>query len=185
MDNIYVIKTLSLAEEYIQLEGDISKYRIPSMKSELQYIDKNEITMGISVNGGFEVPDIISKDGITFISNRFKQAFDEEHIDYLFYKKVNIISDLFGIHETFWILIPPRIDCLDLDESKIDFNWDYENGLIPMFQAEKIVILKKMLGRFEVFKIAGIQDNNIYLTEKVCNKLRSLNLEGIEYILIN
>lgn len=179
MDEIYVMKCLSGAEEYIQLNGDVSKLKVHIIKSEIQYLDNNKIVMDISDEGGMEIPDILYYEGITFVSSRFKEFMDFECIDYVFWKQADIHSEKYGIHETFWILVPPRIDCIDLDESIVNTEWDFSDGLIPMLSTDKIVIQSKMTGRFMIFKISGIMDNNIYVKKEFFEKAKLMEFEGI------
>lgn len=184
MNNFYMLKTLSGAEEYIKLTGPLSELKTPCRKSEIQYLDKSRITLGISHDAGLEIPDIIYQDGIFFISGQMKNCLDSRGIDYVFYKQADIISDKFGIHETFWVMVPPRIDCLDIDKSDICLEWDFEDGLVPVLDANRIRLVPKMIGRFEIFKILGVADNNVYITKRLCEILRTEQFEGIEFMLL-
>lgn len=181
MSGIYALKAFSSAEEYIHLEGEFAQFRLPCMKSEIQFLNRDEVTVSIALEGGLEVPDLIFQDGIHFVSDYFRKLMDKEHIDYVFYKKIRAVSDLLGIHETFWMIIPPRIDCVDLEQSVVNTEWDFENGLVPGLEAEKLVLSEKMLGRFQIFKVAGILDNNIYLTEQLMERMQAARLEGVGF----
>ena len=182
MSDIYVLKSLSNAEEYIKINGNISNIKIPVMKSEIHHLDKKTIEFSISDEGGLSIPDLIYYEGIFLFSNKLKQALDERNIDYVFWKKADVNSEQFGIHESFWIIVPPRIDCIDIDKSDLNFEWDFEGGLLPMLEANKIVIQNKLVGRFEVFKLLGIMDNNIYITSKLREVIISKGFEGIEFL---
>lgn len=184
MNHIYALKALSSAEEYIHLEGDFARYKIPCMKSEIQFLDREETVFTVSKEGGFEIPDMICQEGIVFLSGRVKQLLDEVGADYVFYKKVHVVSHAFGIHETYWMTVPPRIDCISLEDSILKTDWDFEDGIIPELEAEKIILSLKMVGRFQIFKIMGVRDNNIYVTQKLYDKLHSVDLEGMEYMLL-
>lgn len=182
MSEIYVLKSLSGAEEYIKIKGDISNIKIPVIKSEIQYLNKEKIELSISESGGLEIPDIIYYEGIFFVSNKLKLFFDSMGIDYVFWKASDIHSEQFGIHETFWILVPQRIDCLDIDKSVFDLEWDFQDGLLPMLKIQKIVIQPKLIGNFHIFKILGIMDNNIYVTKELFEKISSCNFKGIDFL---
>ena len=185
MEQIYVLKTFSNAEEYIRPDGDVHSCRLPAMMSELQFLDRSEIWLGLSDDGGLEIPDVLVYDGILFVSDRLKQAMDEFRVDYVFYKKTNIASQRLGIRETFWMMIPPRLECLDTERSIFDGNWHFEDGLIPRLRADKIVVDVSRLGRYKIFKIAGLLDDNVYLTEELCQYLKGKSLEGVTYFTLS
>lgn len=178
----YTLKSISNADEYIVLAGDFLKIKRPCMRSEYQFLDKKTIRLEISEDGGLEIPDVIFQDGIWFISDKIKDAFDNYGIDYVFYKKAEIVSNKFGIFENFWIMVPPRIDCLDIDESDLDNDWDFNDGLIPNMEFTKISISPKLTGRFEIFKIIGINDYNIYISSGVNDLISSISASGVTTI---
>lgn len=180
--DFYILKSISNAEEYVVLTGDFSMLKRPCMRSEYQFLDKKTIRIGVSEDGGLEIPDVIFQDGIWFISDKIKDAFDNYGIDYVFYKKAEIVSDKYGIFENFWIMVPPRIDCLDIDESDYDNDWDFNDGLIPNMEVRKISISGKLTGRFEIFKIIGINDFNIYVSSGIRDVLTSMSASGITII---
>ena len=182
MSGLYVLKSLSAAEEYIKVKGDISNIKLPIRKSETQYLNKEKIELGILESGGLEIPDVIYYESIFLISNRLKQLFDTVGIDYVFWKPADIHSEQFGIHETFWIIVPQRIDCLDIDNSIFDSEWDFQDGLVPMLNIEKIAVLSKNIGNFQIFKILGITDNNIYITRELFEKISLGDFKGIDFL---
>lgn len=184
MNKIYILKTLSEAEEYIKLKGNLAQLKEACIKSEIQYLSHENITFQVSEQGGLEIPDIICQEGIWFVSSQIKELLDSEGIDYIFYKPADIVSDKYGIHENFWIMVPPRIDCIDLDKSKVNREWDFEEGLVPILDADNIQIMPKLLGRFEIFKIFGIADNNIYIKERIYQILNARQYEGVAFILL-
>lgn len=177
--DFYILKSTSNAEEYVVLSGDFFKLKRPCMRSELQFLDKSPVRFQISENGGLEVPDVILQEGVWFIADRVKDTLDNFGVDYVFYKKAEIVSDKFGIYETYWIMVPPRIDCLDLDESDLDDKWDFSDGLIPNMNFRKITISPGMTGRYDMFKITGINDCNIYITSKMYDVLSSESFSGL------
>lgn len=175
----YILKSTSNAEEYALLSGDFSDLKKPCMKSEYQFLNKKPVTFNISDAGGLELPDVIMQEGIWLISDKVKNTFDEFGVDYVFYKKANIVDKKFGVSEIYWIMVPPRIDCLDIDESNIDTSWDFRDGVVPNLNFSRIVISSRMLGRYDIFKIIGINDYNIYVTQKMYKVLSSKKFSGI------
>lgn len=182
MKEFYILKSLSEAEEFIRIKGNVANIKIPVMKSEIQHLDKKRVVFDISEEGGLEIPDLICKEGIVLVSDRVKQLFDAMGIEYVFWKEADIHSERFGIHETFWIIVPPRIDCLDLDKSEWDPQWDFEEGIVPMLESKKIVIRPELTGRFQIFKILGVMDNNIYVDKALYEAMNSCNYNGITFI---
>lgn len=71
-----------------------------------------------------------------------------------------------------------------MDKSDIDLEWDFEEGIVPILNANDIRIMPKLLGRFEIFKIFGIADNTIYIKERIYRILSSRQYEGIAFILL-
>lgn len=176
---IYILQSLSSAEEYVRLKGDVSKIKPYVVLSEFQYLDKSSVKMEISEDGGLEFPDLIYHEGIMFASDMFKRFLDSQKIDYLFWKQADIVSEKFGKHEKYWIMVPPRIDCLDVERSSFEKNWDWDNGLLPQLEATKIVVDPARVGNFQIFKILGISDNNIYVAKELLDQLEAQNFEGV------
>ncbi len=179
MESVYVMKLLSDTEEYIRLEGDFSALKDPCMKSEIQYLDKEKAVFQVSEEGGLELPDFMVQEGIVFVSAACKEWMEEEGMDYVFFKQAEVYSDTFGIHETYWIMVPPRIDCLDIDKSVLHLEWDFYDGLLPLLEAEKIAVFPEMAGRFQMFKILGLLDNNIYVREAFYQKAQFQGWDGV------
>ncbi len=181
--NIYIIKCLSGAEEYIQIVGDVSKIRMHIVKSEIHLLKDDVVPFEISEQGGLLVPDVLYYEGIYLFSNRVKELLDRNKADYLHWIKADIHSEKLGIKEEFWILIPPKIDCIDIDRSDIDVSgWDYSDGIVPMFEYSSLKIIPGLLGKYEMFKILGIRDNNIYVTDRLYEQIKAQNYDGLEFI---
>lgn len=181
---MYTLKITSNVEEFIIIEEELLEYQKANDFSELQYINSSEITLGISLDGGNEIPDILNKNNIIFISSKFKQGLDKKKIDYLFYKKTNIVCDMLGIDELFYMVIPPRVDCLKLS-CLADRTFTCENGLIPNIDLDNFSISEKCLGRYQLLKIFGLLNDNIYVTDELYEYINSLNLVGLTFFKLN
>lgn len=79
-----MLKTLSGAEEYIKLEGNLAQLKEACIKSEIQYLTPEKTIFQVSEQGGLEIPDIICQEGIFLISSQIKELLDSEGIDYIF-----------------------------------------------------------------------------------------------------
>ncbi len=181
MNKWYVMKALS-SEDAICLKLELSDLRLAVLKSELQFLDQKELMADIAEEGGFERNDFLYQEGIYFVSDRMKQTLEALGIDYLFFKKVRVVNETYGIHELFWMMLPPRIDCLDLEECEGEKEWDLTLGLIPRLNLETVVINPKRTGHFEMFQIFGVLDNHIYVTEDLAGKLKENRLKGLALV---
>ena len=157
----YTVKAFGAVEEFIKIDTGLNVIKDACRKSEIQYLDRKIITIAASESGGIEFPDLIIYEDMYLFSN-----------------------DVIGKKELYWLIVPPRIDCLDLDNSEVEDEWDFELGIIPVLHCKKTRIDEKLVGNFEVFKIAGIDDNNIYINENIKNKIININPEGIKIIAI-
>lgn len=180
---IYQMKVTSNTEDFLVLEGEFGHWKKASFKNELQYVDKREETVGVSMEGGFDVPDVLYQDSCFFFSQQFKEKLDAFGVDYLFYKKIRVVSEELGVNETMYLVIVPRVDCLDLEEippSQLD--WEFEDGMIPLMEVSDYSILPECLGRYQMFRILGVYDQNIYITEDLHEKIKNLSLEGTLFL---
>lgn len=175
------MKSKSNCEDYAKLIGPFSDFKFHCQKSQLQFLDKNTIELSISDDGGIKIPDIIYQEGLFFISNKFKEILQCEKIDYVNYKKVEIIDHDLGIKEVMFILIPPIIDCLDIDNIDQAIEWDYNQGLVPLLDIQNVKIRSDLIGRFSIFKVFGVLGNFIYITSELYNILNLCDLEAISF----
>jgi hypothetical protein len=182
MSEIYIIKALSIAEEYIRIQCDFSDFRDASRKSALQFLNKNKIEVGTSDDGGIEFPDLLVHDDVFLFSDFIISKIKREVEDYVFLKPVEIQSEVIGKSELYWMVVPPRIDCLDIDNSDVEYDWDFDLGIIPVLHCKRTVIDESLIGRFKMFKVAGIDDNNIYIVNSLYEIMNSTSPEGIKFI---
>lgn len=180
--SIFTIKSMGNIDEYIDIDTEFSDIQMYCRKSEFQYLNKEKLVIGILDSGGIEFPDLIVKGDIWLFSNYIIQNIKSDIEDYVFLKQVDINCDLIGKKEKYWIAVPPRIDCLNLDKSKINYEWDFELGIIPLLESKKTVIDEKLTGYYLMFKALGIDDSSIYVKEELVNKIKNLNPEGIKFI---
>ena len=170
MCKYYVMAAVNCIEDYVVLGEVPERFSSACLKSEFQFIDKNPVSIELSAEGGNVFPDFIYQNQIPLISDRLKNFFDSLKIDYLFYKKVNLTKEQLGIEEPYWLALPQRIDCLDRNKSEID---DFFN------EAEKIVVNDNQVGRFEIFKLSGVINSEIIISERIANLLEKEKFKGI------
>ena len=180
----YTVKAFGAVEEFIKIDTGLNVIKDACRKSEIQYLDRKIITIAASESGGIEFPDLIIYEDMYLFSNDVIDQIKKEIEEYVFLKPIEITCDVIGKKELYWLIVPPRIDCLDLDNSEVEDEWDFELGIIPVLHCKKTRIDEKLVGNFEVFKIAEIDDNNIYINENIKNKIININPEGIKIIAI-
>ena len=170
MNNYYVMEASSNVAEYIGIREFPEEIRLACSLSEFQYIDRSILYLELDENSGNICQDIIYSEGVLLISERVKSFFDSLKIDYLFYKKAVIEQPETGREEFYWLTVPFRINCLDWEESEID----------PVLEsADKIVIDDEKTGRFDIFKLGGVTNFEIILTEKLADEMKKQDFSGI------
>lgn len=179
---VYAVRAYGKIEEFIEPDSDFSEFGEACRKSEPQFLTKDRLSVGTLDSGGLEFPDLIVLEDVYLLSDAVIEQVKDEIEDYVFLKPVEIRCDLIGKKELYWLTVPPKIDCLDLDKSRIDYDWDFGLGILPILHSEKTVIDEKLTGRYGMFKALGIDDNNIYVTERIRDKMQSVNPEGILFI---
>lgn len=168
--NYYVMEASSNVAEYIRIREFPEEIRLACSLSEFQYIDRSILYLELDENSGNICQDIIYSEGVLLISERVKSFFDSLKIDYLFYKKAVIEQPETGREEFYWLTVPFRINCLDWEESEID----------PVLEsADKIVIDDEKTGRFDIFKLGGVTNFEIILTEKLADEMKKQDFSGI------
>ena len=182
MNELYRLDVLSVSEKYIipKLNENIEKMKPHFYRDELWYLDHNTETIPVSDEGGIDIPDVISFEDLLFFSDKLKKFLEKQGVDYIFYKKVVISDEVFGIEEVFWLASVPRIDCIDFERSKIEDkdDYDYNDGIVPFYNIENPVINPVCCGRYEIFRILGAVSNTVYLKEELYRKLSNERFIG-------
>ena len=180
--SLYTVKALGQVEEYIEIDTEFSDIMEACRKSEMQFLTREKISVGTLDSGGTEFPDLIVSGDVYLFSDIVVERIKSDIDWYVYLKPVEIICDVIGKKELYWLVLPPRIDCLDLDNSVVEYGWDFDLGIIPVLHCKKTVIDEQLVGNYKMFKVAGIDDSNIYVDEGVKNKIMSVNPEGIKFI---
>lgn len=173
---IYYKLTASCVSEYLKLGMALDSIQMPCLMSEFQFLDRTPITAELDPSSGPVCQDFIYERGIPLVSERLKEYFDTSDIDYLFYKRVTLQKSDSGMSEPYWLALPPRIDCLDRSRSEID-------ELLGL--ADEIVISDNRIGRYRIFKLAGVTNPEIIVTEQLAQALREENFVGLHISPIN
>ena len=169
-NNFFVMDAAKNIKEYLDIGDSLKIIDQFCQRSEFQFLNKKMITIEVTEDSGRVCQDFIYSHGIPLISERLKEFFDEYGIDYLFYKKVLLRKSSVGMEEVYWLALPERIKCLNVEESEID---EFLNI------AEKIVINPDRVGRYEIFKLAEVGNLQIIISEKLANKIKNENFIGI------
>lgn len=146
---------------------------IPCADSEFQFLDRKPLRIELEPTvetSGIIIPDFIYERGIPLISDRFKDLLEGADVDNLFVKKIILSKSNVGWEEIFWLALPPRIDCLDLDQCEIS----------PMLRrAQRLSIKPDRIGRYKMFKAAFVSNVDIILTEDLAETIRAEDLTGV------
>lgn len=177
MEKYYFIASDDIEDsDYIYLDETSipDRLRWACRRSEFQYVDKSLKELALDEFSGSQLADFIysEKNNVPLISERLKREFDRLDIRNLFYQRVNLVRKFGNLYETYWLAIPPRIDCLRKDQCIID----------ELNHAETIVIEEEKVGNYEIFKIAGLNNNEIIVTKKLKEMIeKAETLEGFHF----
>lgn len=169
-DKYYAIGSSSNVEEYLSIGLGLADLQKPCAMSEFQHLDKDTIYIEADRESGNLCPDFIYEQGVPIISESVKSFFDSYGIDYLFYKKIILKKSDIGMEEPYWLALPPRINCLNFEKSEID---DFLNA------ADEIVIDSRKIGRYDIFKLSGVTNLEIIITEKLALALKKMKFVGM------
>ena len=172
----YKITASSDIAEYLRLGAGLEAIQPACAGSELQFLDHKPIHLEIDGSSGPVCQDFIYERGVPLVSERMKEFFDNWGIDYLFYKRVLLERPDTGIAEPYWLALPPRINCLDLESMEVD-------DLLGT--ADHLVICARQIGRYDIFKLARVTNLDIIVTEKLAAALREEDFVGLYIFQIN
>lgn len=176
MKDYFILDASKNVEEYVSVTDGIKEMEKACQMSEFQFLDKKSISMEADKDSGRIFQDFIYDKGVPIISDRMKDCLDSLGVDYLFFKKVLITKKKIGIEEVYWLALPPRINCLNREESEIDEMLDV---------AEEIVINDDKVGRYEIFKLGGVGNLDIILSGNVADVLKEKKFIGVHIYKIN
>lgn len=163
----FVMYAQPQVEEYVRAGDTINRLRRACKFSEFQYLDRTPLTVEISDDGGTQFPDFILQGFIPLVSTGLKRALENFGVDYVFFKPIRLTCSRLGISENYFLALPPRINCLD------------ERTVIVDNAAQKISIDEEKIGRFDIFKLAGVTNQEIIVTEKLKAALADYNFENL------
>ncbi len=160
MKYYFLIAADTLGSDYIYLDNDeIPKgVKRAAKQSTFQFVERDLHELLLDDQSGHRIPDFICDphNNVPLISDKLKRIFDECDIRYLFYQRVKLVRKKDGFSERYWLAIPPRIDCMHLDKSCIDSMWN---------KATKITIDSEKVGNYDIFKISGVSNQEIIVTD--------------------
>lgn len=177
MGNFY--KMISYSPCAINWKSVPDKFKDACFGSNFQYIDPSQVVR-LDLKNDCEpyFPDFVDFERIPLISDRFKSILDDFGVDNLLYAKVELFHKPSSQSIECWLALPPRILCIDWSESKY-------NSQLSRF--DKMVIAKRFVGRYDIFKSADrndkrlLVDNDIFVTERLRKYIEDKQEElGIE-----
>ena len=111
---------------------------------------------------------------------------EQNGVNNLFYKRVYLTFASVGIREPYWLALPPRINCLDFENTKKEemIEEDVE-GLMPWERMREVNVIKispSNVGNYKVFRLAEVVNQHIIVTEDLKNALEKEHLENLNFI---
>lgn len=170
MQNFYTIEASTNVKDYVSVKEGMREYEKYCQMSEFQFINKSPITVEVDKDSGKIFQDFIYDKGVPIISDSLKEFLAEAGVDYLFFKKVVLTKAQLGIEEVYWLALPQRINCLNRDESDIDEELNF---------ADEIVINEDKVGRYEAFKLAGVTNLDIIISQNLAEALKQKKFVGL------
>lgn len=173
-------------EDFIKLDENIfgEDFERACHFSEFQYLDKKNIEVEISLDGGIYFPDfMVHNEVIPLVSAKMRKIFDAADIDNIFYKPVTLTLNKLGLSENYFLALPPRINCLNLSESLIEIEDENFFSEMALKTVNKIVIDDKKIGNYKIFKLPPFFTNTeIIVTEDFKNFLENKNLSNVNFL---
>ena len=168
----YIMYSQSCVEEYVIPGDELNILRKGCKYSEFQFLDHSSMTVEVSEDGGLEFPDfLIHREVIPLISENFRQVLDRLGIDNLFYKPITLTNSSTGESESYFLSLPPRINCLNRSASKIS---------IEEQKVVEIVIDERLVGNYKIFKLPSeFANQEIIVTEEVKSAVEAAELENV------
>ena len=154
-------------EEYAKPGEAINRLRRGCRFSEFQYLDRKPLDVEISDDSGDEFPDFILQGIIPLVSTGIKRVLENFGVDSVFFKPLRLTRSELGIAEDYFLALPPRIDCLD------------ERSVIVNKHAKKIFVDDDKIGRYDIFKLSGVDNQEIIVTEKLKDALAAKSFENL------
>lgn len=175
-EKYFGIGVSSNIKDYLHIGSKLDMIRIPCVMSEFQYLDKKPIRIEVDESSGPVCQDFIYEHGIPLVSDHLKDFLDQNDVDYLFFKKIVLTKESVGMEEPYWLALPPRINCLNFEQSEIDETLN---------AADEIVINSSRVGRYQIFKLARVTNLEIIITEQLAVALKEKRFVGLHIYPIN
>lgn len=162
---IYKLKTDNIEDDWIKLNDNCFPFKawIASGNSDfekLSKIYKNDIIeISTSKEGGLNFPDVFYDNFVLLVSENIYRILKRLNTPF-FERKVIIHDEILEADKLYYLIVPPRIDCIEGDR-----------------------INKNKILKYDIFKIKGYDDNEIYISEKLKKLIN--NFKGIFFMPVN
>lgn len=179
----YTMFAQTEVSDYVMPGPELKCLKKGCEKSEFQFLDKSPLECSLA-DGGLEFPDFLIYDlTVPLISELFKQELDKAGVTNLFYKPIVFVDRELLIEEPFWLALPPRIDCLDMEKSVIEVSDNPYRDPEDLFrEVTNIVIDESKVGNYQIFKMPYTYANqDIIVNENIYRRLKDSDLENINF----
>lgn len=176
----FIMYAETCIEDYAVPGKEILQLERACLNSEFQFLDRTALSVEISDAGGLYFPDFILSGIIPLVSTAVKRVLENFNADYVFFKPIRLTVTDLGRVEDFWLALPPRINCLDWERSILEVE-DNEFALPfeRMREAKKILIDENQIGCYNIFKLAGVLNQEIIVTERLKTALEVAGFENM------
>ncbi len=176
---VYKLMFHSIVEEYIKLDYEaIESISLSCIASDFHLIDKSDATVETSLDGGTEFPDYYFQNGIPLFSEKLYNDINPYIQKNVLKKKFTIVSKAIREEKKYIMLLPLRIDCIDMKRSEF-FDIGDE---IPCYDVTELFIDESKIGNATFFKLANAVDSGIYVTETIKGILEKNSYEGFSVL---
>ena len=182
--NFFVMYAESCIENYIAPSDDLKILLKGCLKSEFQYLDRAPITANVAEDGGEIFADfLIYGEAVPLVSARFRQVLDRAGVDNIFYKPITLKCAALGQSESYFLALPPRIDCLKISASIVEVEEnEFASDDELLKEVTKIVIDYNKVGNYKIFKLpAEFKNQEIIVTEELKKVLEVAGLENVYF----
>lgn len=149
-------------------------------RGEFQYVDRDLSELSLAADCGDVCPDLLydALHEIPLISDRLKDVFDWLDVRNLYYQRVRLTRKTPPFLARYWLAIPPRIDCLNRKASQI-----LEDPECPdAGEATRIVVNEAKTGNYDIFKLSGVVNEEIIVSNRLREAVELIKPEGIFFL---
>lgn len=179
MDLIYRMSFPRIVEDYIDIDdSEFADIEMACIQSAPQHIRTESMTVNTSDRGGLLYPDFYYNNAVALVSPRFKELLNGMEDSNVFYKDVYVKSAMDGALHSYYLALPPRIACADMERSEYVV---VKQRPRELRKYSRLVIVEERARQNDLFKVANALDNSIYVSQRLHDLVLEEQLQGIAF----